>query len=322
MANVNIVTDQEVHTQMSADGWTYPKIDPKEKDAVKKAAFKKEKDDYSTEFYLLKSKMQQQNVIIPPPASPTTTTPPPVVSGPLKRFELLMSGHAGKYVTDVQETFVEGMISLEDLHATSFKELLGAMGYSGFQPGVTYSALRDIYGDIEELSEDVLTVCIFGLLNGTSFKRVRGSQMGDVGLKRMLEIELRMKIEFPGKGVKEKGSVITLGRVLSTFPHYTYSLILEEPSLVRIRVDPADCPLALQFPAAPAIIPKSRDDLFEKWKVWSLIFQDTIKPVVPVTDAVTIKRIAQAQENIVRAMHDSPFFPEAYRIDLMLRGNL
>lgn len=163
--------------------------------------------------------------------------------------------------------FVHAAMRYIEAGAGDWKAVAEGIRFEGFSPEEVVKLLWTRGKDRgSDPAQDVAYLVLVGLMRGTNVTKIKMDLRGRPNesarrLIRLLDL-YQVVSEKPGRGV------LTLGRILSSFPTLSWRLlhhVMDFPPL-----EPQSCPAQLQFAGAASLIPHSMRDLFHLYAKWSV----------------------------------------------------
>jgi len=172
--------------------------------------------------------------------------------------------------------------------------------FQGFAVDAVYNAMKKKEPNGVQLYSDIQTLLIVVMTRGTNQKNILARSSDQA--KKILQ-DLIKKYDIQQKGEKKGPEVITLQRISAAFPHICFLLV--QAGLTRDPVtEQTECPPALRFPTAPALI--DTQETLAKWLPWGIKFDAVINTPANPANVQKYSQIA------FRSPDYKGLFPEAH----------
>lgn len=146
--------------------------------------------------------------------------------------------------------------------------------YEGFDATRIYQLLKEKERNQTLLTNDVNLLCLIGMIRGTVIDRIKStmSAAGGLELSRLVS-KYNIKSRVAGNN---KRDVITIGRIMSVFPHICLNHSTSNYRRDFGVVGNFELPEIARFPQFAALIPKDDTILFEQFVKWSIEMDNVI----------------------------------------------
>jgi hypothetical protein len=175
----------------------------------------------------------------------------------------------------------------------SMMEMMENLEYDGFDPESFAALIKKIgLAAKRDWAKDVITMVSLAVLRGTNVTKIK-KKVSEKGKKQIDALVAAYKIMSSSKGSQK--DVVSLGRVVATFPLVAAMLIAKNPRLnTRLANLNQDLQPFLAFPGANALIPKSETRMHQEYEKFA---QEFSKLVISKQDAKTQALFVEITKN-------------------------